>query len=44
MKNDISKDFVIVSIHVPTRGTTGVEKNEWIVIQGFNPRSHEGND
>ena len=34
----------MVSIHVPTRGTTAVLKQLEIFGRSFNPRSHEGND
>ena len=33
-----------VSIHVPTRGTTGGRDQRRTDNAGFNPRSHEGND
>ena len=34
----------IVSIHVPTRGTTKSAHCLDLQERGFNPRSHEGND
>ena len=39
-----AKHDLIVSIHVPTRGTTQVVFCVDPYYQGFNPRSHEGND
>ena len=33
----------IISIHVPTRGTTNAVLSE-ILLQDFNPRAHEGHD
>ena len=35
---------IVVSIHVPTRGTTEIPDRSRKSPQGFNPRSHEGND
>ena len=36
--------MIYISIHVPTRGTTVITKNDRITSWDFNPRSHEGND
>ena len=36
--------FTVLSIHVPTRGTTGMTCIGIICSQNFNPRSREGND
>ena len=41
----INDDSVVgVSIHVPTRGTTVDIVETQKTLEGFNPRSHEGND
>ena len=34
----------LVSIHVPTRGTTSIASSSIAISSSFNPRSHEGND
>ena len=37
------KTLVDISIHVPTRGTTLIDKL-WFIDNNFNPRAHEGHD
>ena len=39
-----SLDGIIVSIHVPARGTTTLHSDVWLCNCSFNPRSREGND
>ena len=40
----IDGKYINVSIHVPTRGTTRKRSLRQGSFNGFNPRSHEGND